>query len=60
MEAQAFVTDEETWVPAVAFTERWDSLLTGTVSFPLPSFLTADEALEVAGAADRLIAWGQP
>jgi hypothetical protein len=58
MEVQAFVTDDETWVPAVAFTERWDSLLTGTVSFPLPSFLTADEALEVAGAADRLIAWG--
>lgn len=57
MEIQAFVTDCETWVPAVDFTDREDSLLAGTVSFPLPSFLTADEALEMVAAADRLVAW---
>ena len=38
MEAKAFVTDDEAWVPAVVFTDREDSLLVGTVSFrSLPS-----------------------
>jgi AraC-like DNA-binding protein len=57
MEIQAFVTDDETWVPAVDFTDREDSLLGGTLSVPLPSFLTADEALNVVESTDRLIAW---
>ncbi|MBT2547724.1 HNH endonuclease signature motif containing protein [Arthrobacter sp. ISL-65] len=57
MEVQAFVTDDETWVPAVAFTDREDSLLAGSVSFPLPSFLTAAEALGLVESSDRLIAW---
>ncbi|MDQ1056437.1 hypothetical protein QFZ23_000338 [Arthrobacter globiformis] len=56
MEVQAFVADE-TWVPAVDFTDHEDSLLTGTVSFPLPSFLTADEALSMVESTDRLLAW---
>ncbi|MFF2315380.1 DUF222 domain-containing protein [Arthrobacter sp. NPDC058097] len=45
------------WVPAVDFTDREDSLLAGTLSVPLPSFLTADEALGVVESADRVIAW---
>ncbi|MFE5837629.1 DUF222 domain-containing protein [Arthrobacter sp. NPDC056493] len=57
MEVQAFVTDDETWIPAVDFTDREDSLLAGTVSVPLASFLTADEALGVVESTDRLIAW---
>ena len=58
MEVKAFVSDDDAWVPAVDFTDREDSLLVGTVSFPLASFLTADGALRVAESADRLIAWG--
>lgn len=58
MEVQSFVTDDEAWVPAVEFTDREDSLLAGTVSFPLPAFLTADGAIRMVQAADRLIAWG--
>jgi hypothetical protein len=57
MEVQAFVTDDEAWVPAVDFTDREDSLLAGTLSVPLPSFLTADEALGVVEATDRVVAW---
>ncbi|MET4145190.1 DUF222 domain-containing protein [Arthrobacter sp. UYCo732] len=57
MEVQTFVTDDDTWVPAVDFTDQKDSLLLGTVSFPLPSFLTADGALRLVESADRLIAW---
>ena len=56
MEIQSLV-DDETWVPAVVFADREDSLLAGTVNFPLPSFLTADEALGVVESSDRLIAW---
>ena len=57
MAVEAFVTDDDTWVPAVSFTDQEDSLLLGGVSFPLVSFLTADGALQMAEAADRLIAW---
>jgi hypothetical protein len=57
MEVQSFVTDDEAWVPAVEFTDREDSLLAGTVSFPAPAFLTADGAIRVVQSADRLIAW---
>jgi hypothetical protein len=48
---------DDAWVPAVAFADG-DSLLVGTVSFPLPSFLSADQALRLVASADRLIAWG--
>ncbi|WP_461173235.1 HNH endonuclease [Arthrobacter sp. Z1-9] len=58
MEVQPFVTDEEAWVPAVEFTDREDSLLAGTVSFPVPAFLTADGAIRMVQSADRLIDWG--
>jgi hypothetical protein len=57
MEVQPFVIDDEAWVPAVEFTDREDSLLAGTVSFPAPAFLTADGAIRVVQSADRLIAW---
>jgi hypothetical protein len=57
MEVQAFVTDDEAWVPAVDFTDREVSLLAGTLSVPLPSFLTAEGALGVVEATDRVIAW---
>ncbi|MCQ6270638.1 hypothetical protein M8J71_09125 [Pseudarthrobacter sp. R1] len=57
MEVQPFVTDDEAWVPAVEFTDREDSLLAGTLSFPAPAFLTADGAIRVVQSADRLIAW---
>jgi hypothetical protein len=57
MEVQSFVTDDEAWVPAVEFTDREDSLLAGTVSFPAPAFLTADGAIRMVQSADRLIAW---
>jgi hypothetical protein len=57
LEVQAFVSDDETWVPAVDFTDQEDSLLTGTVSLPLASFLTADEALSMVESTDRIIAW---
>lgn len=57
MEVQEFVADDETWIPAVAFTDRADSWLVGTVSLPLASFLTADDALSVVESTDRLIAW---
>ncbi|WP_160142470.1 HNH endonuclease [Arthrobacter sp. SLBN-100] len=57
MEVQPFVTDDEAWVPAVEFTDREDSLLAGTVSFPAPAFLTADGAIRMVQSADRLIAW---
>ncbi|MFF1254913.1 DUF222 domain-containing protein [Pseudarthrobacter sp. NPDC058329] len=58
MEVESFVIDDEAWVPALEFTDREDSLLAGTVSFPLPAFLTADGAVRMVQAADRLIAWG--
>lgn len=57
MDVQPFVIDDEAWVPAVEFTDREDSLLAGTVSFPAPAFLTADGAIRVVQSADRLIAW---
>ena len=57
MEVQPSVIDDEAWVPAVEFTDREDSLLAGTVSFPAPAFLTADGAIRVVQSADRLIAW---
>lgn len=49
--------DDDSWVPAVSFADG-GPLLAGTLSFPLPSFLTADEALCLVESADRLIAWG--
>ena len=58
MEVKAFAPVDDAWIPAVDFTDREDSLLAGTVSFPLASFLTADGALRMAESADRLIAWG--
>jgi Domain of unknown function (DUF222)/HNH endonuclease len=57
VEVKAFLTEDDAWVPAAVFTDREDSLLVGTVSFPLASFLTADGALRMAESADRLIAW---
>ncbi|MFP3461788.1 DUF222 domain-containing protein [Arthrobacter globiformis] len=51
------VSDDGVWVPAVDFADREDSLLAGTLSVPLPSFLTADQALGVVESADRVIAW---
>ncbi|WP_455836154.1 DUF222 domain-containing protein [Pseudarthrobacter siccitolerans] len=57
MDVQPFVIDDEAWVPAVEFTDREDSLLAGTVSFPVPAFLTADGAIRMVQSADRLIAW---
>ncbi|MFC9354516.1 hypothetical protein [Arthrobacter sp. NPDC057013] len=56
MEVMA-VSGDGVWVPAVDFTEREDSLLAGTLSVPLPSFLTAEEALGVVESAGRVIAW---
>lgn len=56
MEVMA-VSDDGVWVPAATFTDREDSLLAGTLSVPLPSFLKADEALGVVESTDRLIAW---
>jgi hypothetical protein len=46
-EVQPNVTDDDTWIPAIDFTDREDSLLAGAVSFPLPSFLTADGAIRM-------------
>jgi hypothetical protein len=57
MEIEAFVTGDATWAPAVDFTDREGSLMAGTLSLPLPSFLTADEALSAVESTDRLIAW---
>ncbi|MFE4545020.1 DUF222 domain-containing protein [Arthrobacter sp. NPDC056727] len=57
MEVQAFAGDDDVWVPAVDFTDREGSPLAGTVSLPLASFLTADDALGVVESTDRLIAW---
>jgi hypothetical protein len=57
MDVQPFVIGDEAWVPTVEFTDREDSLLAGTVSFPAPAFLTADGAIRVVQSADRLIAW---
>ncbi len=53
----AFVDGDDACVPAELFTGQEDSLLSGTVRLPLASCLTADGALHVAVAADRLIAW---
>ncbi len=52
----AFVDGDDAW-PVELFTGQEDSLLSGTVRLPLASCLTADGALHVAVAADRLIAW---
>ncbi|MCA4133297.1 HNH endonuclease signature motif containing protein [Arthrobacter sp. M4] len=52
----AFVDGDDAW-PVELFTGQEDSLLSGTVRLPLASCLTADGALHVALAADRLIAW---
>ena len=57
MEDQVFGAEDDAWVPAVDFTDQEDSLLVGTVSLPLPSFLDADDALSVVESTDRLIAW---
>ena len=57
MEDQVFVADDDAWVPAVDFTDKEDSPLVGTVRLPLPSFLSADDALSVVESTDRLIAW---
>lgn len=57
MQYQTAPEADDAWVPAVAFADE-DALLVGTVSFPLPSFLTADQALRLVASADRLIAWG--
>ncbi|WP_307612655.1 HNH endonuclease signature motif containing protein [Pseudarthrobacter sp. W1I19] len=57
MEVGPFVIDDEAWVPVVEFTDGEDSLLAGTVSFPVPAFLTADGAIRMVQSADRLIAW---
>jgi hypothetical protein len=57
VEDQVFKTRDDVWVPAVSFTDHEDSPLVGTVSLPLPSFLTADDALSVVESTDRLIAW---
>lgn len=51
------VTEDDRWVPLVGFPDREDSMLVGTVSFPLASFLTADEALRLVESTDRLIDW---
>ncbi|MCA4133650.1 HNH endonuclease signature motif containing protein [Arthrobacter sp. M4] len=53
----AFVDGDDACVPAELFTGQEDSLLSGSVRLPLASCLTADGALHVAVAADRLIAW---
>lgn len=57
MEVQAFASDHEPWIPAVDFTDHEGSPLVGTVSLPLASFLTADDALSVVESTDRLMAW---
>ncbi|MEA5454605.1 DUF222 domain-containing protein [Sinomonas sp. JGH33] len=56
MEVEPYTPDDE-WIPAVDFKDFWGSPLLGTISLPLPSFLSADRALEMAEAADRLISW---
>ncbi|HKS02983.1 MAG TPA: DUF222 domain-containing protein [Arthrobacter sp.] len=57
MEVQEPANEDAAWVPAVTFTDREDSPLVGAVSLPLPSFLTADDALSLVESTDRLIAW---
>lgn len=57
MRNQTVLGADDAWVPAAAFADE-DSLLVGSVSFPLPSFLSADQALRLVESADRLIAWG--
>ncbi|MFF2299853.1 DUF222 domain-containing protein [Arthrobacter sp. NPDC058127] len=57
MENRVFGAEGDAWVPAVSFTDREDSPLVGTVSLPLASFLSADDALSVVESTDRLIAW---
>lgn len=57
MEDQVFGAEDDAWVPAVDFTDQEDSLLVGTVSLPLPSFLNANDALSVVESTNRLIAW---
>ncbi|MGC0236069.1 DUF222 domain-containing protein [Arthrobacter sp. SD76] len=53
---QTELAADDVWFPAVRFADG-GPLLGGEVSYPLPSFLTADEALGLAQSADRLIAW---
>ena len=52
---QELAADDD-WFPAVRFADG-GPLLGGEVSYPLPSFLTADQALGLAQSADRLISW---
>lgn len=53
---ESFVVNGEAWVPAVSYADP-DSLLTGSLSSPLASFLTADGALRLVESAERLISW---
>lgn len=53
---ESFAVDGEAWIPAVSFVDR-DSLLVGSLSSPLASFLTVDGALRLVESADRLISW---
>jgi hypothetical protein len=56
MQQEPTAKTDGVWFPAVRFADG-GPLLGGEISYPLPSFLTADQALGLAQSADRLIAW---
>lgn len=53
---ESITVDGESWVPAVSFADP-DSMLVGSLSSPLASFLKVDGALRLVESADRLISW---
>ncbi|WP_415854930.1 DUF222 domain-containing protein [Sinomonas sp. G460-2] len=57
MDQKRFAAEPDEWILDAWFTDQEDSLLNGTVTLPLASYLTASGALEMAEAADRLIGW---